>query len=1048
MFPFKKIGMLALIGVVACGGLSAGASSAQAPAKTKERLMGEVRTFAGSEEGLRSPQGAVALSDGTLIVSDTDNHVIKRIRNGETTILAGASLDFEKSENGLPQGAWRDGDGGTAFFHDPAGLAVDRAGNVYVADAGNHAIRRIGADGKVTTVAGSPELGYADGSAEEARFYYPTDVAVTRSGILYVADTLNHVIRRIGVTGKVTTIGSVPERAALWQDGVSVMAGGYANGGFGEAEFNEPSGLAIDDKGNLYVSDSGNNAIRYIDFEKKQVTTAAGLTPEEADLEEALYAKPGYTDGKADEAAFNSPRGLEWSDELGLVIADTGNNAIRLLKDGEVSTLAGASNGGGGNQDGIESEAFFQAPADVTELASGGLLIADAGNDSLREWESYRLPVGFRADSAVQLDWNGKLIGAEEAGLRIEKGTTWISADELGKLLGNEISAGESDGAGRVPLRSIAEAEGQNVRWLEADKLIVVREAGGPNAEMVSAAPAAERTLTIDSLTGVVTVTQGGFLKLDAYAGMKLGPGDRIETGDFSSAVLHAEDTGDFITIGEHSVMDVMNLHESDDARVTKLELITGNAFYDVTNLSDSKDRFEVKAGETINSVRGTHFVQSINPITGIFNQSVFSGVVTVKPKGQTNNDVHTVYPAQQISLDSSGEPGDPLVDYVDLNELILQADPEVIKKILINKQQIDKENEEQAGKLQEQLAGGQLILEGMLDVKTQAELEKYKQNVLNSLPGLLKDAVSQGLLTKEEALKFINEVNQSITGTDRKYDLSREVPPLDPTVGVDPAGQQKKKALEEKQRQLAEERKNKEKEKNEKLEQNNVSLIEQIRSSMEELNKTNQRLLDEKNKQALEKLLAQLTAMQRERFLSQSEQAKQEMKKREAERKQKLAAEEAKNNPPVSSYTPPPAPSPTVAVEYSDDFRADADAGSNHFVSYGFETTGISLDTEVKVGVTIKRNGATAEEVRVFREGEEDLAPTDDKYILAASEGNYRLSELTEKDSNPAAFYIIFPEAGEYEMTFELLKVTQGGLVSLGQGTRTITVAPVILTS
>ncbi|WP_162848323.1 FecR domain-containing protein [Paenibacillus nanensis] len=1043
MFPIKKIGVIALACAVACGGLSAGASAAQVSASPEERLMGQIRTITGAE-ALSAPQSAAVRSDGTIIVSDTENHVIKQIRDGKALVLAGASLDYVKSVNGLPQGAWLDGGGETAFFHDPAGLAVDNRDNVYVADAGNHAIRRIDKEGNVTTVAGKPELGFADGSAEEARFYYPTDVAVTETGVIYVADTLNHVIRRIDATGKVTTIGSVPERAALWDDGVAVMAGGYVNGSFSEAEFNEPAGLAIDDKGNLYVSDSGNNAIRYIDFGNNTVTTAAGLSPEEADLEHELYAGPGYSDGSAGQAKFNAPRGLEWSDAYGLVIADSGNNAVRLLKDGEVSTLAGSWNGIGGNQDGIESEALFEAPADAVQLASGELLIADAGNDSLREWESYSLPEGFRADRTVQLDWNGKLIGAEEAGLLIKHGKTLIPADKLSELLGHEIAG---DAGGMAPLRAVAEAQGQHIRWLADEKLIVAREKAGNTDSAASVELAAERTFTIDSLTGVAQVTQGGLLKQDAYVGMELGPGDRIETGGFSSAVLSAEDTGDIITIGEHSVMEVVSLHEADGARLTKLELVTGSAFYDVTDLSDSKDKFEVKAGETVNSVRGTHFVQSINPITGIFNQSVFSGVVSVLPAphsgaggAQATDGVHTIYPSQQISLDSRGEQDEPLIKTVNLDELVKLAGPEVIKKIIENKQQIDQENDEQLGRLQ---GGGLPELGGSLDLATQAEFEKYKQNVLNSLPGLLRQSVENGLLTEEEALQIINEVNQGITSTDRKYDLDREVPPLDPNAGVNPAEQPKRAAVEEKQRQLEEMRKNAEKEKNEKLEQNNVSLIEQMRRQMEALQAANQRLLEEKKKQAADKLLDQLDDLQKGRLADMMDKSERELKEREAEQARRIAAEAARNNPPSSGGYIPPAPGPTVEVEYSDDFRADADAGSNHFVSYGFKTTGLHMDTDVKVGITVKKDGETAGNVVVFREGEGEMAPTEGKFIFAPSEGSYKLSDLTSKDQNPVAFYIQFMEPGQYEMTFELLKVTESGLVSVGQQTRTITVSP-----
>lgn len=1006
--------------------------------------MGEVGTLTGTE-GLSAPQGAAVLSDGTIIVSDTDNHVIKQIRDGEASILAGASLDYEKAENGLPQGAWWNGNGEIAFFHDPAGLAVDSSDNVYVADAGNHAIRRIDASGNVTTVAGSPELGFADGSSEEARFHYPTDVAVTKNGVLYVADTLNHVIRRIGVTGKVTTIGSVPERAALWQDGVAVMAGGYVNGGFDEAEFNEPAGLAIDSKGNLYVSDSGNHAIRYIDFGKRQVTTVAGLSAEDADLEMVLYAEPGYADGAADQARFHTPRGLEWSDELGLIIADSGNNAIRLLKDGVVSTLAGSWNGVGGFADGLENEALFQAPADVIELGTGGLLIADAGNNSLREWESYRVPANFRKSSAVQLDWNGKLIEAEEAGLQIEKGTTMIPAEKLGDFLGEEVLADES---GMVPLRSVAEANGQNIRWLADEKLIVARAANGSAASSASAEQAAERTLTIESLTGLATVTQGGYLKLDAYTGMQLAPEDRIETEVWSSAVLVAEDTGDVITVGEQSVVDVISLHKSDGARLTKLELITGTAFYDVTDLSHSKDKFEVKAGEIINSVRGTHFVTSINPITGIFNQSVFSGAVTVssnkRPASggeQNSGKVQMIYPAQQITMDSMNEMPDPLVESVDLNELVKQADAEVIKKILENKQQIDEENDAFLREIESEDSSDN---EGDLDLDSSEELEKYKQNVENSLYNLLKDSVRTGLLTEEQVQEIIQNANPELD-TARQYDLNREIPPLDPSAGVDPAVERKKKEIEERQQQLQDKRLAEEKKKQDELQTNNASVIQQIINAARELQLANQRALEEKQKQAVDKLLEQLTNQQREALQQRIEDKKNEIEDRAAQQEQRLAEEQARNNPPSSgSYTPPPPPQKTVEVVYSVDYNGEAKVGRKHFILYGFKTTGINEDTEVRVGITVKKeDGEPVEGLILDPESEEtQVSVTGSTYTLAGAGEEFKLSQLESPDNGLISFILLYPTEDDYEISLELLKVVGEELEPLGKKSLSVAVS------
>ena len=117
-------------------------------------------------------------------------------------------------------------------------------------------------------------MGLKDGKSKDALFHEPQDIAVTKDGILYVADTLNHVIRRISPDGEVTTIGAPSTRAVQIRAGVVALAGDYKNGSLAEARFNEPAGLALDGKGNLYVSDSGNHVIRYIDFGKGTVSTA------------------------------------------------------------------------------------------------------------------------------------------------------------------------------------------------------------------------------------------------------------------------------------------------------------------------------------------------------------------------------------------------------------------------------------------------------------------------------------------------------------------------------------------------------------------------------------------------------------------------------------------------------------------------------------------------------------------------------------------------------------------------------------------------------
>jgi len=208
-----------------------------------------------------------------------------------------------------------------ARFHNPFGVAVDREGNVYVADAGDsNRIRKIAAVGAaVTTLAGGAE-GFADGAGGAASFNTPSGLAIDQSGNLYVADTSNHRIRKVTPEGLVTTLAG---------DGTPGARDGAAH----SAQFNAPVGLAVDKRGErVYVADTYNDRIRLITVADGQVTTIAGGNA------------PGYADGAASGGAlFDTPCALVATADGELFIADTGNRRLRKLsKDGQVSTLAPA----------------------------------------------------------------------------------------------------------------------------------------------------------------------------------------------------------------------------------------------------------------------------------------------------------------------------------------------------------------------------------------------------------------------------------------------------------------------------------------------------------------------------------------------------------------------------------------------------------------------------------------------------------------------------------------------------------------------------------
>ena len=195
----------------------------------------------GSAARFYNPSGVAVDSAGNVFVADTWNHTIRKVTSGGVvTTLAGWA----------GQSGTNDGKGSAARFSYPSGVAVDSAGNVYVADFGNHTIRKMTSGGVVTTLAGWPEAsGTNDGPGDVARFYYPQGVAVDSAGTVFVADRLNHTVRKVTSGGMVTTLGGSAE-----------LSGTNAGPG-STARFNSPYGVAADSAGNLYVADTYNHRI-------------------------------------------------------------------------------------------------------------------------------------------------------------------------------------------------------------------------------------------------------------------------------------------------------------------------------------------------------------------------------------------------------------------------------------------------------------------------------------------------------------------------------------------------------------------------------------------------------------------------------------------------------------------------------------------------------------------------------------------------------------------------------------------------------------------
>jgi sugar lactone lactonase YvrE len=251
---------------------------------------------------LNRPSGGVFNADGHFFFSDSRNHVIRHIVDGRVYTFAG-------TVQGL-----RNGRRNNARFNTPMAIAVDDRGNIFVADTLNNSIRRISPQGSVSTIAGNARgmEGYRNGAASQALFRNPAGIAVSPNGrVIYVADTGNHVIRRIEA-GQVTTVAGL----SYYFDEDGYPLGGFRGGYANEAMFNLPRGIVLVGDA-LVVADSGNNMVRAIIG--GEVITIAG------------NGDPGNDTGCALGAVLNGASGVYYRSGF-IYIADTGNNKVKRVE--------------------------------------------------------------------------------------------------------------------------------------------------------------------------------------------------------------------------------------------------------------------------------------------------------------------------------------------------------------------------------------------------------------------------------------------------------------------------------------------------------------------------------------------------------------------------------------------------------------------------------------------------------------------------------------------------------------------------------------------
>jgi uncharacterized protein (TIGR03437 family) len=304
---------------------------------------------------LNFPVGVALDAQGNLYVADEGNHVIRRISaNGIINTVAG---------NGNPN---FDGDNGpaTSAQIDPVAVAVDGKGNYYIADGDNYRIRKVDSNGIITTIAGTGAEGYTgdNGPATNGRIGFVVDLAADKAGNVYLADYSNYAVRKIDPKGLLTTIAG------------GVQYGSIADGVLATSAVMVPQGVAVDSSGNLYISDANifNIVIRRVDLSTGLIYNVAGT------------GRPGFRgDGSpALMAELDDPAGLAFGNGA-LYFADLVDLRVRKIANTIITTVAGTSI----HDNGPATMTFLNNPEGIAIDGAGDIVVADYGNAAARKFK-------------------------------------------------------------------------------------------------------------------------------------------------------------------------------------------------------------------------------------------------------------------------------------------------------------------------------------------------------------------------------------------------------------------------------------------------------------------------------------------------------------------------------------------------------------------------------------------------------------------------------------------------------------------------------------
>ena len=419
---------------------------------------------------LNGPQAVAVDASGNLYINDEVNSRIRKVTAaGTISTIAG---------NGA-QGYTGDGGAATsAELNSPFGIKVDSAGNVYISDLANFVVREVKGT-TISTIAGNnATAGYAGdgGAATAAALNHPTGLALDAAGNLYIADQLNHRVRKVDTSGNITTVAG------------NGVAGYSGDGGLGtKAQLNAPFGIALDKAGNLYIADSANNRIRIL-YANGIISTYAG------------NGTGGYTgdNGSALAAEIYRPFDVAVDSTGNVFIADYNNNCIReVTVNGSINTIAGGIGSGYSGDGGPALSATLSFPTGVAVDASGNLYVADSNNNVVRKLT----PVANQTPAAPSI--LAVSSASSFGGLNVAAPGSWI------EIYGSNLAATMRSwtGADFTGINAPTSLDGTSVKIAGIPAYVDFVSGFQVNAQVPSGVPSGPNSITVTTAAGGTSVT-------------------------------------------------------------------------------------------------------------------------------------------------------------------------------------------------------------------------------------------------------------------------------------------------------------------------------------------------------------------------------------------------------------------------------------------------------------------------------------------------------------------------------------------------------------